>query len=98
MTPAARIARNVRAQASSCAPVAVVRDEHHLVLGLPQRLLDARREVGVELVAEVGDGDADDAARLLLQRPGGRVRDVAEPFGRLARGARARRARRSRGR
>ena len=62
-------------------PVAVVRDEHHLVVGLAQHLLDAGGEARVELVAEIRDGDADDAARLMLQRPRRGVRDVAEPIG-----------------
>ena len=64
--------------------VAVVGDEDHLIVGFAQRRLDSRGEVRVELVAEIGDGDADDAARLLFQRPGRRIRDVAEPIGRLA--------------
>jgi hypothetical protein len=63
--------------------VAVVRDEDHLVVRLAQRLLDPCGERGVELVAEIRDGDADDAARPLLQRPGRRIRHVAEPLGDL---------------
>ena len=79
-------------------PVAVVRDEHHLVVRLPQHLLDAGGEVRVELVAEIRDGDADDPARPLLQRPRRGVRDVAEPIGGLAEPRAGVRRRRSRGR
>ena len=67
--------------ASSSVRVAVVAEQEHLVVGLAQRLLDSRRERGVELVAEVRDDDADDAAAPLLQRPRRQVRDVAEAFG-----------------
>ena len=53
ITPGARIARKVRAAASLLVALAVVADEHHLVVGLAQHLLDAGREPRVELVAEV---------------------------------------------
>ena len=53
----------------------------HLVAGCAQRLLDPRGERRVERVLDHGHDHADRAARPLLERPGGCVRDVAEPFG-----------------
>ena len=63
--------------------IAVVRDENYLVVRLSKDLLDPRRETRVELVAELGDGDTDDSARPLFQRPRRGVWNVSEAFGHL---------------
>ena len=96
---AGRTQREERARADDLLlAVAVVGHEHRLVARGPQRLLDPRRQQRVELVCHVRDDDADDAARALLERPRRRVRDVAEPLGRLDEPGACARARRSRGR